>query len=206
MNRRAVIPQSSAAWLPARVGCVSASRVAAIFDGAQARKTLMHQLVAERLTGYATETYVTQAMQWGIDNEPSAAGEYEYGTGILLSSAGLVMHRSIEFFCATPDRFCGATGALEIKCPTTKTFAEWFVSGGVPDKHLPQLLAQLACCEWLEWVDFMAYDPRIVGGRKNNMIVRVERTDYSERIGEMEDGVAKFLQETELMFEEFTYT
>jgi len=66
--------QRSEEWFQARLGKVTASRVADVLakikSGESAsRRNYKIQLVSERLTGERQETYINQAMQDGIDRD-----------------------------------------------------------------------------------------------------------------------------------------
>ena len=69
--------QGSGAWHGARLGCVTASRVADVVAKTKsgysaARQTYMGQLLSERLTGLPTETFQNAAMRWGVETEAEA--------------------------------------------------------------------------------------------------------------------------------------
>ena len=73
--------QRSEEWFQARLGKVTASRVADVLakikSGESAsRRNYKIQLVSERLTGEKQETYINQAMQDGIDREVFARDRY----------------------------------------------------------------------------------------------------------------------------------
>ena len=201
-----MIPQDDPAWVPARVGNLGASQIGLAIKRTKAgwsesRNTLAMQLVAERVTGYATSHYVTDAMQWGLDNEAAACDRYEALSGNLTAKAGWFKHPRIEFFGATPDRLIEGDGLLEVKCPSTPKFVAWRQAGVVPDEHKPQMLAQLACTG-RRWVDFAAYDPRVRVESLQLFVRRFEPT--SAEIAEIEEQAAEFLAQVEAMFKAFT--
>ena len=196
-------------WYAARRGFLTASRMADAMsflkNGSPSKDRInyMMDLVAERMSGVAATHYVTDAMQWGIDNEAGAIAEFENETGLIVRPAGFVVHPSIPFFGASPDGFliyADAFATLEIKCPTTRTFVEWTIARKVPDAHRLQMLAQMACCGTREGV-FVAFDPRIVHGRK---LMVVDVTATNEEILEVEEAAKTFLRQTEEIFEKVT--
>lgn len=211
-----MIPQSDPAWVVARVGKLTASRMAEAMamvkdgpkpkDGLQKYKpgadrvNLMRDLLAERLANSAKDHFVTAAMQWGLDYEAEAVMSYEAHTGNLASPGGFIEHPTIEFFGATPDRLIGHDGALEVKCPTTSTFVKWVTEGVVPEEHKPQMAAQLLCAR-RRWVDFVAYDPR-VPPQYRLFIRRFEPTP--QYLAQVEQAAIDFLRELDLMFDIFT--
>jgi putative phage-type endonuclease len=201
-----LIPQSDPSWIPARVGKLTASRMADAMDFTKAgkpgaaRTKYLHDLLAERLVGAAVDHYVTPAMQWGLDNEAGAADAYEAASGELLLPGGLFDHPSIDLFAATPDRLIGKDGLAEIKCPTTATFIAWSLAGVVPEQHKPQMLAQMACTG-RKWCEFIAYDPRVP--QKQRLFVR-RYEPSAEDIAGIEKAAADFLGELDAMFRAFT--
>ena len=191
-------------WVAARRGCASASRMNDVLatskrDGKplKARTDYLMELVSELMTGLATDHYVTPAMQWGIDHEAQASDQYEIETGIVVASAGWILHPSIDFFGATPDRAVQSDGLIEIKCPTTTTFLTWVRNGCVPEEHRAQMLAQLACTR-RKWCDFVAFDPRVAGCRNPIFIRRFVPTP--EQISEIEQAAVNFLKDVEEVF------
>lgn len=200
----------SANWYAARRGMLTASKMndAMAFKQkggpAQVRIDYMMDLVAERMTGIATTHFVTEAMQWGTDQEANAIAAFEDLSGILVHRGGLVLHPKIEFFGATPDGFITSPemplAIVEVKCPTTSTFVEWRLAGEIPEKHRRQMLAQMACCRTQDGI-FIAYDPRVKVGR--NMIFYPLVATAAD-IEEIEAAAKVFLEETEQMFRKVT--
>ena len=76
------IVQGSDQWFAARIGKVTASRVADVLAKTKSgystsRDNYMAQLVCERLTGQKGESFTNAAMQHGTDTEPLARAAYE---------------------------------------------------------------------------------------------------------------------------------
>ncbi|WP_375408552.1 lambda exonuclease family protein [uncultured Methylobacterium sp.] len=189
--------QGSAAWLQARVGKVTASRMADLTaklksgkPGA-ARESYMLELIAERLTGLAVDHFVSREMQWGTDNEPRARAAYEFVTDHTVDLAGFVPHPRFSMAGASPDGLIGADGLVEFKCPTSKTHATTLATGQVPEEYLPQVFWQMACTG-RAWCDFASFDPRFPEGM-DLLVVRVPRDDAA--IAAIEADVAAFLEE-----------
>ena len=172
----------------ARPGGRAAAVVAAIRKAA-------FELLAERVSGYAVDHYVTPAMQWGIDNQPHAIAAYEAETGELVGPEVFVLHPEIDWAGATPDGTIGRDGLIEVKCPTTPTHLTWLLAGEVPEQHRLQMTFQLACAR-RQWVDFVSYDPRIKG--KAQLFIRRFEPSRDE-IEKVEAGAREFLNELEAM-------
>jgi hypothetical protein len=52
------------------------------WTAAEAQRTLAYRILAERRNGRADETFVSAAMQWGLDNEANAIDAYEIGATV----------------------------------------------------------------------------------------------------------------------------
>jgi putative phage-type endonuclease len=199
-------PQRSGQWLRERLGCLTASRMADAMaitkagKASEARRKLMIELVAERMTDSVAERFVTAAMQWGLDTEAEAVAAYEAQSGMLTDETGFWLHPDIELFGATPDRLLGEDGLIEVKCPSTAKFIEWRLAGTVPEEHKPQMLAQLACTG-RNFVEFVAYDPRVRYGSPL-FVRRFEPT--LEEVEHVEAVAREFLREVDEMFERVT--
>jgi putative phage-type endonuclease len=160
--------QRSPEWFAARLGKVTASRVADVIAKTKSgystsRDNYMAQLVCERMTGVQGESYTNAAMQWGTDQEPLARAAYEAAQDVLVDETGFVIHPRIQEAGASPDGLVGDDGLIEIKCPNTATHIETILSDKVPSKYFTQMQWQMACTE-RQWTDFVSYDPRMPEG------------------------------------------
>lgn len=192
------IIQGSPEWFSLRLGKVTASRVADIVAKTRSgystsRANYAAQLVAERLTGTAQESYTNGAMQHGIDTEPEARSAYEFYSGNTVTEVGFVSHPSIGMTGASPDGLVGDDGMVEIKCPIVATHIETLRGGAVPGKYHTQIQWQLACSH-RQWCDFVSYDNRMPESMRL-FIKRIERDDA--KISELETEVIKFLAEVD---------
>lgn len=186
--------QGTPEWFAQRLGKLTASRMADVLattkSGPSAsRKNYLAQLVAERLTGAAAESFSNAAMEWGTSNEPLARAEYEITTDCMVDQISFVDHPDIEWCGASPDGMIGSAGLVEIKCPNTATHIEYLLGQKVPSKYIPQMLLQLACTG-REWCDFVSYDPRMPEEHRT-FVVRF--TPTREEITVVEQAARAFL-------------
>jgi hypothetical protein len=165
--------QGSREWFAARLGIPTASE----FDRLLTPKTLkpsaqreayLHRKLAEWATGQIVEVETrVYALDRGLELEAEALEFYELTTQEVTVAAG---------FCTTddgtagasPDRFAGADGLLELKCPLASTQIGYLLAGTVPTDYTLQLQGQL----WVtgkRWVDFLSYYPGLPP-----LLVRVE--------------------------------
>jgi putative phage-type endonuclease len=197
--------QGSPEWIAARLGKVTASRVADVVARTKSgygasRANYMAELVAERLTGAAADRYVNAAMQWGLDHEGEARAAYEFHRELEVTAVGFVPHPVMPMSGASPDGLVGLTGLVEIKCPNTATHIETLLGAPIADSYVKQMQWQIACTG-RAWADWCSYDPRLPPALR--LVVR-----RLERDGALIDSLAvevgKFLDELEVMVERLT--
>lgn len=195
--------QLSPEWFAARLGKVTASRVADVLATRKGQESTVRakykmQLVTERLTNMKTDTYMNQAMQDGIDREPTAREIYEHLKNVKVIETGFVNHHTIEMAGASPDGLVGDDGIIEIKCPIETTHTTNLLEKKLPSKYKPQVQFQLASTK-RRWCDFISFNPNFEP-RLQLSVVRVERDD--EYIEKIEFEILKFLAEVELLINE----
>ena len=188
--------QGTADWHKARLGKVTASRVADVIAKTKtgygaSRKNYMAELVAERLTGAPTESYINAAMKWGTDTEPQARAAYEFFRDAAVVEVGFVPHPKIAMSGASPDGLIGDDGVLELKCPQPATHIDTLLAKAIPDKYIVQMQWQMACAG-RAWCDFASFDPRMPEDLRL-FVKRVHRDDV--RISELEREIGAFLAE-----------
>lgn len=194
------IVQGTPEWFAARLGKVTASRVADVIAKtktgyAASRENYMVELALERITGARQESYTNGAMQWGTDNEPLARAAYEARTGELVEEVGLLLHPRITHSGASPDGLVGNDGQIEIKCPQSATHLRTLKSGKPEGKYLTQMHWQMACTG-RAWCDFISFDPRMPAGLQL-FVTRIKRDD--KVVESLEKEVEKFLGELDGM-------
>ena len=202
MGEHIAVVQGSPEWLGERHGRITGSKMAdvvAFLKGGkgetEARYNYKIALIAERLTGRSTDTYVSPEMQWGTDNEPLARGAYEVETGRSVEQVGFYVHPDMDYAGGSPDGIVGKDGMIEIKCPKTATHIGWMLDGIVPAEHEPQMAWYLACTG-RAWCDFVSFDPRLPE-HLQLFIKRMPRND--ERIIELESAAKQFESEIEFL-------
>jgi predicted phage-related endonuclease len=197
--------EEKAAWLAARAGKLTASRMADAMNflkngqPSRERVKLMHELLAERLTGQSVSHVVTDAMLFGMEHEDEAVDVFVERTGRDVRRSRFYEHPTIENFGATPDREID-DGLLEVKVPTSTTFIGWTLGGCVPEQHKPQMCAQLLCSN-KSWCGFLAYDPCIREERRQLFMRKYEPT--GQELAAVQDAAIQFLTELDNLFDQF---
>lgn len=157
--------QGSDAWLAARVGRITASRMADLMARTKSgwgasRANLLAELLCERLTGQSAPRFVNDAMRWGTEQEPWARQAYSERTELDVYECGFIPHPEIERAGASPDGLVGDDGLTEFKCPNSATHIDTLLGGVVPEKYVLQMQFQMACAG-RDWCDFVSFDPRL---------------------------------------------
>lgn len=195
-----LVVQGSDEWAELRCGRITASRCKDAFEILKSGKAYTAErakyrteLLVERLTGVPYPHYVTQEMQWGLEQEPFARAAYEIQENVLVEPCGFVLHPELEFFGCSPDGLVGDDGMIQIKCPTTLTHMNWYLAGVIPLEHTFQMTAELAVTG-REWCDFVSFDPRL----PEPLQLFVRRFDRHEAsIRALEEEVVRFHEEIE---------
>lgn len=192
------IIQGSPEWFQARLGKVTASRVADVIAKTKtgygaSRMNYMADIIAERLTGVKQDSYTNGAMAWGTECEPMARTAYMAEKMCDVTEVGFVIHPTILDFGASPDGEVDIDGMVEIKCPNTATHIDTLLSGKIPGKYITQMQSQMACTG-RQWCDFVSYDSRLPE-RLQLFVQRVQRDD--KMIDELETEIIMFLKEVD---------
>jgi putative phage-type endonuclease len=191
-----MMEQGTQEWFTARLGKVTASRVADVIAKnktgySASRDNYMAQLICERLTGQQGESFTNAAMQHGTETEPLARSAYENARNLLVNEVGFVNHPKIEMAGASPDGLVSEDGLVEIKCPNTATHIDTLLSQKVPTKYITQMQWQMLCCQ-RQWCDFVSFDNRL----PEHLQLFVQEVEFDpEYCAMLEKEVSQFLAE-----------
>lgn len=193
-----LMEQGGEEWIAARLGKVTASRIADMLARTKSgwstsRANYAAELVTERLTGIQTDSFKSAAMQWGTDVEPVAKVAYEFVRDAAVEPVGFIDHATIPMAGASPDGLVSDDGLVEVKCPLTATHIATLLDGKVPSRYVLQMQWQMACTG-RAWCDFVSFDPRLPEEMRL-FVHRVPRDDA--KIAEVENEVVLFLNEVD---------
>ncbi|WP_273757195.1 lambda exonuclease family protein [Bartonella sp. MM73XJBT] len=194
--------QRTAEWFQARLGKVTASNIYNILSKtAKGTPTSKYEdykikLMTERLTGEISQSYITPAMQWGIEHEEEALKEYAFIYDTQITQCGFIQHPTIQMAGASPDGLIDKDGLIEIKCPQSSNHLRFFMDNEIKPEYLAQMQFQMACTG-RKWCDFISYDPRFTGNSSlfRMKIKRIHRDD--KQIEQINQAVESFLTEIE---------
>lgn len=150
-------------WALARLGIPTASAFERILtpgklEFSKSAEGYARQLLAEQALGVPLDDATSGFMQRGTALEREAVGWYDLMRGVDSTPAGFVTTDDGAAGC-TPDRFVGADGLLEIKCPSAAQHMEYLLDEQGIGYRL-QVQGQLWICE-REWNDTLSYHPQL---------------------------------------------
>lgn len=119
-------------------------------------KTLMHTLIAERITNHVEPVFPNRAMQRGTMDEPYARAAYaeEHAP---VTEVGFITEDKHGFILGySPDGLVGDDGLIEIKSRDQKTQLLTFLHNEVPAANMAQLQGGLLVTQ-RAWIDYVSY-------------------------------------------------
>lgn len=153
------IEQGSQEWRDLKVKKVGGARFGQATSSRE--NNLVCEMVGEALDGcISQDDYISEDMQFGIDNEEPAIDLYEQKTGLKFDRGGVIMSDFSDIHMASPD---GITQdrkiVVEVKCTQLNhVHLKRFVSG-IDSKYLPQCINYFAVSDDVEEVHFVSYCP-----------------------------------------------
>lgn len=158
-------PQRSPEWHAARLGRLTGSVahdiVATIGKGqpAASRRNLLMRLVLERLTGQSQgSTYVSPAMQAGVDDEPAARIAAEWALGCEIRETGFLAHNTLMAGASLDGDIDNFTRLVSLKRRQPNAHYEFLRTGAIPAAARTQMLHEL----WLTGAEshvYASYNP-----------------------------------------------
>ena len=168
------LPDPTDAWLKERWGKFTASEMYRLMTNGKAKDSLsvgamtyVREKAAEQLSEFSSNAFSNAAMDWGVEHELEAVGQFEALTGIRVNHTGEHQQFILSecgHWGGTPDGITFDSG-IEIKCPESKTHLLYL---SVTDaaklkaeepKYYWQIQAYLALTGKNHW-HFVSYDPR----------------------------------------------
>jgi len=183
--------QRSDLWRALRLGKITGSNADRLLTDPK-RKTYAQELLVELLTESEEDRFVSDAMQWGIDQEPNAILWYELETGSSVKPVGFVISGDNDNFGASPDGLVGEDGLIEVKCPGSRAHLD-HLEHGPGSKYLQQMQWQMYVTD-RQWCDFVSYSPRFDEDLQG-CIFRIQRDP--PQIGKLIAGADKVLSHME---------
>jgi hypothetical protein len=179
-------------WRAARLGIPTASEFATVMrskgraaDGSsKERRTYMHKLVGEIMTGEPMESFSNVHMERGKVMEDEARDLYAMLTDTEPQRVGFIRNGQKG---ASPDSLIGTDRGLEIKTALPHIQIERLLKNELPAEHVAQVQGNLWVAERDHW-DFCSYWPKMP-----MLKVTVDRDE--EFIAKLSDAVDRFNDE-----------
>ncbi len=156
--------QGSDEWHDQRRGIVTASVVGQLVTAKALKiaandksRSIVAQLVAERITGYTDPTYIGDDMLRGIDDELRARDLYAEVYQRPVREVGFLLRKEDTWQLGySPDGLVGDDGLIEVKSRRSKLHLSTILAGEVPAEYMAQCQAGLLV-SGREWLDFISY-------------------------------------------------
>ena len=171
------LEQGSDEWLQARAGMITASKIKAIVAGnnTTSYKSVIADLVAERMSGKPVDGFSNGYMDRGNELEPDARKDYELQNFVQVNEVGFVIHPALDYAGCSPDGLVGSEGMVQIKCHKSHIHLNYIENGTVPKQYVRQMQWEMECTE-REWSDFVSYAPQFPEPH-NLWVKRIERDE-----------------------------
>jgi hypothetical protein len=165
------VEQGTPEWHDARRGIMTASVVGKFITAKTIKpasndtsRSMTAQLVAERITGWTEDTYVSAAMERGSFDEPYARDEYSKHYAPV-TECGFMVRDDWGFTIGfSPDGLVGDEGLIEIKSREPKIQLATILDDEVPLENMAQIQCGLLVSgrEWCDYVSFRGGMPLYV--------------------------------------------
>jgi YqaJ-like viral recombinase domain len=156
--------QGSDSWHEQRRGIVTASVVGQLVSPKTRKvaandksRSVVAQLVAERVTGYTDPTYVGDDMLRGIDDELRARDLYAEFYKRPVREIGFLLRKEDTWQLGySPDGLVGDDGLIEVKSRRSKLHLSTILADEVPAEFMAQCQSGLLV-SGRDWLDFISY-------------------------------------------------
>lgn len=188
--------QGTDEWMEARRGLLTASEMHLIITPttkvAKNDKTRshLHELLAQRVSGFVEPGFVADAMVRGWEDE--AMARYVYSEKVApVEEVGFITNDQWGFTLGySPDGLVGKDGLIECKSRRQKFQVETIISAAMPDNYLIQAQAGLLI-SGRKWLDFISYSgglpmsiSRVYPDEKVQAAIVEAATEFEETLAE----------------------
>lgn len=155
--------QGSDEWHNQRRGMVTASVVGKLITTKTLKpasnpesRNLTGLLVAERITGWTEDTFISDDMYRGIEDEPKARTKYAEHYALVTETGFMVEDKWGFKIGYSPDGLVGSDGLIEIKSRRPKKHIDTILSGHPPIENMAQMQCGLLVTG-RSWCDYISY-------------------------------------------------
>ena len=146
------LTQGTQEWKDAR--WLTASNAGVIATNGKGLRTLVLDILADKLATKEAETYSSLAMERGVELEKQARAMYELERDVTIEQVGFI--RLSEYVGCSPDGLVGDRGMVEFKCLMGKAYLTALLLGEYDKDYWWQCQMQLLVTG-RQWVDLVFY-------------------------------------------------
>jgi putative phage-type endonuclease len=198
--------QGTDEWRAARTGVITGTKLKSVLGTTS--RSLMFELIASQLAP-EKESIQSEAMERGVELESDAVAVYEMTTGNQTTQVGFVLHEEYDWLGVSPDSLVKVDGeyrgAVEVKCPDTKTHIKYIENDKIPSEYRAQVMQYFLVCDTLEWLDFVSYDPRINVPELQLFIKRITRDELQDELKVAMGKVLDFRKKWEKLITKYIF-
>jgi hypothetical protein len=193
--------QRTDSWLMLKKGRIGGTRFGQVISGK--KNSLVYELVNERLSEYPIDdTFVSEAMIFGNENEKYAVKAYSKISKIRFKSVGAILSDYSDIHLASPDGLNRKRGiVIEVKCTQNGSVQIKRHIEGIDKDHIPQIINYFTVSDDVKEVHWVSFCPF---RQERPVVFRIiRREDYAL---EIEAGrnkiieIEKMVNETEQLF------
>lgn len=196
-------PQLSEEWWQLKVGKISGTRFGQVISNR--KNKLVYELMDEILSNACDlDDFVSDDMQYGIDNEPVALDLYSKQTGIKVKKIGAILSVTDSIHMASPDGLSDCnTIAQEVKCTQNGSTHIQRMFEGVDTTYLPQCINYFAVSDEIKEVHFISY----CGYRPERPlhIIKLQRSMFEKEIKKGREQIKAIQQELSEKLDEYRF-
>lgn len=167
-------------WMIARRGKITGTRLKDIISkrAGSGKKKGYYELIAERI---AVEADEENPMERGLRLEEEAIVKFQEATGRTVDTSLVIWQREdCESIAISPDGFIGETEAVEVKCLSSASHIEAWLTKEVPSEYVDQVMQYFCVNDKLQTVYSVFYDPRI--SVKDYFVIETKRENVQEKV------------------------
>ena len=188
------VEQRTPEWIEYRLGKITGTRLKEVLRADNL--PLVYEMIAEVVSKQIEEIPVNRAMQRGVDLEPVVRQLYQDKNNEIIEEVGFCLSDDNDYLALSPDGFTlDRKGAIEIKCPSTKTHVKYILDDKIPTDYLPQVCMYFIVNKELQWLDFITYDDRFTD--LPMYVIHITREELSDKIFEFKTKIDKFTEKFE---------
>ena len=197
--------QSKEAWLQARVGKITGSRLGDVtLKRGGGYKKGFYELIAERVAIPDVDGVPANPMDRGTYLEPFALERFAKETGKKVDGSLVMWVRdNNENIAVSPDGTIGKTEVVECKCLNSASHIEAWLSKKIPEEYEFQYLQYFITNDKLKLLHFCFYDPRVPA--KDFFYFTINRKDLKDKVKEYLEFEIETLKEVEKITNALTF-